>query len=153
MGNPGRFQGIQLMRNTLPQKNRFIWHQGPALFWAIMIFILSSFSSLAPPVVVFNFQDKLNHFIFYGIFGIFLARAFFYQDKMGWARRHWQFAAVLFGVLYGISDEFHQYFVPGRCVEFWDVVADGLGASFGVMLFYYRGVFKRMVGFFKQKSE
>lgn len=141
------------MKDRRFHKSRFVWFQGPAIFWAILIFVLSSFSSLKSPVVVFNFQDKVNHFIFYGIFGIFLARAFFYQDKLEWARRRWQFVAILFGILYGISDEFHQYFVPGRYVEFWDVVADGLGASFGVLLFHYRQVFKRMVGFFKQKSE
>lgn len=36
--------------------------------------------------------------------------------------------AVGFAVLYGISDEWHQSFVPGRSPDVWDVVADGAGA-------------------------
>jgi VanZ family protein len=30
---------------------------------------------------------------------------------------------------YGVSDEFHQYFVPPRQVEALDVVADTIGAA------------------------
>jgi VanZ family protein len=35
---------------------------------------------------------------------------------------------VLFCIIYGISDEFHQSFIPGRFPNIWDVLADGLGA-------------------------
>ncbi len=35
---------------------------------------------------------------------------------------------VAFCLLYGISDEFHQSFVPGRYVSAMDVVADTVGA-------------------------
>ena len=34
---------------------------------------------------------------------------------------------VFFCLLYGISDEFHQSFIPGRYVSAMDVVADTLG--------------------------
>ena len=36
--------------------------------------------------------------------------------------------SVLFCLLYGISDEFHQSFVPGRYVSGMDVLADTVGA-------------------------
>lgn len=36
--------------------------------------------------------------------------------------------AVVFAVLYGVSDEWHQSFVPGRSPDALDVVADGFGA-------------------------
>jgi len=39
---------------------------------------------------------------------------------------------VLFCVLYSISDEFHQSFVPGRGVEFKDGVYDFMGTLIGV---------------------
>ena len=35
---------------------------------------------------------------------------------------------VLFCVAYGISDEFHQSFVPGRTPSCWDLAADSVGA-------------------------
>jgi VanZ family protein len=45
----------------------------------------------------------------------------------------------IFGSIYGISDELHQYFVPGRSVEFLDWVADTLGSTSGAILsMFYR---------------
>ena len=39
--------------------------------------------------------------------------------------------AVLIASLYGVSDEYHQRFVPGRMFDVLDMVADALGASAG----------------------
>jgi len=38
---------------------------------------------------------------------------------------------VLATLLYGISDEFHQFFVPGRSFETFDVMADTIGGAIG----------------------
>ena len=40
--------------------------------------------------------------------------------------------AALFGMLYALSDECHQYFVPGRSFQWKDVGFDSLGAALGV---------------------
>ena len=45
-------------------------------------------------------------------------------------------AAVVVATLYGISDEFHQYFVPPRQVEVRDVLADAIGASLAAGALY-----------------
>ena len=37
-------------------------------------------------------------------------------------------APVVFASLYGVSDEFHQYFVPGRTPDIGDLCADAAGA-------------------------
>jgi hypothetical protein len=42
--------------------------------------------------------------------------------------------AWLIAVVYAATDEFHQYFVPGRSCEFRDVCIDGLGALIGVCI-------------------
>jgi VanZ family protein len=39
--------------------------------------------------------------------------------------------AALAAVLYGLSDEVHQSFIPGRDASVGDVVADALGALLG----------------------
>ena len=39
--------------------------------------------------------------------------------------------------LYGASDEWHQYFVPGRSCEFGDWIADTAGGALAIAL--YRG--------------
>lgn len=41
--------------------------------------------------------------------------------------------ALLLAVLYAISDEFHQTFVPGRNGTPVDVAIDSLGASLGLL--------------------
>ena len=42
--------------------------------------------------------------------------------------------ALLIGILYAVSDEFHQLFVPGRAGQFRDVLVDGAGTVLGVLL-------------------
>ncbi|MEK7217385.1 MAG: VanZ family protein [Chloroflexota bacterium] len=36
--------------------------------------------------------------------------------------------------VYGLSDEWHQSFVPGRTAESYDVVVDGAGAALGLLI-------------------
>ena len=61
----------------------------------------------------------------------------------------WNFIirAEIFCALYACSDEFHQYFVPGRSCKFFDVCVDSTGAFFGALLFW--GIFHLR----KQKRE
>ena len=54
-------------------------------------------------------------------------------------------------VLYAVSDEVHQYFVPGRSCQFLDVCIDTLGAAFGTALFAL-GVYL-MAGWRKKHTE
>jgi VanZ family protein len=41
------------------------------------------------------------------------------------------------GIFLGGLDEFHQYFIPRRSVEFFDVIADAIGMFIGLLLYYY----------------
>ena len=41
--------------------------------------------------------------------------------------------AVLISTLYGVSDELHQSFVPGRTADAWDVLKDLAGAAVGAV--------------------
>lgn len=104
-----------------------------ALAWMALIFYLSNQESVPMPGM-FDGQDKFMHFSAYAALGIFVAG--------GWRKAglplHWRDVglAVLIVVLYGISDEFHQSFVPGRDVSAWDLLADALGGMFGAWLIY-----------------
>ena len=56
------------------------------------------------------------------------------QSRM--ATPNWVPAAVAFAltVLYGVSDELHQAFVPGRTASEVDIAFDAVGAALGVAL-------------------
>lgn len=43
--------------------------------------------------------------------------------------------ALLICILYAISDEIHQIFVPGRSGEIRDVVIDSSGSSTGILVY------------------
>lgn len=43
---------------------------------------------------------------------------------------------ILISVLYAASDEFHQYFVPGRVGTWKDVLIDSCGAITGIVIYY-----------------
>jgi VanZ family protein len=52
-------------------------------------------------------------------------------------------AAIVLATMYGVSDEFHQSFVPGRSPDRFDVVADCVGATIGVALGWLAGAVHR----------
>ena len=93
-----------------------------AFAWAGLIFYLSSQPGIDAPML-FPGQDKLFHLIVFAILGFFLMGAM--KITGNGYRRSQVWMVVLIVVLYGISDEFHQYFVPGRSTESLDALADG----------------------------
>ncbi len=111
----------------------------PAILYATLIFILSASPSISPPPG-FVFEDKIYHFIEYGIFSIFLFLAF-YTSGREFFRKHVFLLSCLIGMAYAASDEIHQKFVPGRSSEFLDFVADSLGivlVQIGIWLYLRR---------------
>ena len=67
--------------------------------------------------------------------GLLLVRAL----AGGWRRRVTfgiVMATIAIGAAYGVSDEFHQSFVPLRSVEAMDVVADTIGAAIAGFALY-----------------
>lgn len=71
--------------------------------------------------------DKAAHAGWFFLLGLLAYRAA--RDAEGWPRRRTALLIVLWALLWGISDEAHQAFVPGRDVEGADVAADVVGAA------------------------
>lgn len=44
--------------------------------------------------------------------------------------------AFIFSAVYGLMDEYHQSFVPGRTVDFYDFLADCGGALLYTAIFW-----------------
>ena len=98
-----------------------------ALIWAALLFWQSS-SSGAGSLLSFlpAGSDKVAHFGAYAVLGALLTLAVG-KPMVGW----------VLAVAYGISDEIHQAFVPGRFASVGDLVADALGAALGAVLVAY----------------
>ena len=105
-----------------------------ALLWASVIYYLSSQPGIDVPAL-FPGQDKLFHLMAFGLLG-FLAMGAVKPVKKRF--KLWQALLVIALVsLYGLLDETHQYFVPGRTTELYDVIADTVGGLLGVWTMYY----------------
>jgi VanZ family protein len=104
-------------------RSRFNAYWIISLLYMGLIFILSSFP---PPMELpsFSFADKLAHLLEYGV----LASLIYFALKKSQASLHPILIPFLVAFLYGVSDEVHQYFVPGRDADLFDAVANGVGA-------------------------
>jgi VanZ family protein len=70
--------------------------------------------------------DKVLHALVYATLGL----AALYSLSPSWRRRRPGASAcvlIVFCLCFGVSDEFHQSFVPGRSVSGGDVIADTVG--------------------------
>jgi len=105
-----------------------------AIGWAGVIFYLSSQPGIHTPML-FHGQDKLLHLIAFGVLGFLLMGAM-KATRSGYRTGQVWLVAVL-AASYGVLDEFHQYFVPGRSVEVYDALADAAGALLGAWSMYY----------------
>ena len=102
-------------------------YQLPALLWALLIFVSSSISSdNLPPLGVLGI-DKLVHFGVFFILCFFTHRAFRFQSRSAFVLTYSLSLSVVATILYGVSDEIHQIFTPGRDSTVYDALADALG--------------------------
>ncbi len=98
------------MFTALERKAPFLMYCGPALSYTVVIFIVSSLPGSEMPHLPFWNADKVVHFLEFGLFGIFLYRAFRLYRPL---KRPYLLTLVV-GIPYAALDEVHQYFVPGR---------------------------------------
>ena len=112
------------------KKNPFLRYHLPLILFCLALFIQSSFPAVELPKSEIFATDKIAHFSAFAV----LCFLFFYslnnQNKSVKLKKYALEFALLFTVLYGISDEIHQSFVPFRDADIFDVIADFLGALF-----------------------
>ena len=85
--------------------------------------------------MLFIHQDKLVHLGAYFIMGVLAWRVFrgFFKKPITTA-----VVSLLFCSLYGMSDEWHQSYVPGRDADYFDWIADTLGASIALLVMHLK---------------
>ena len=122
-------------RDLFPMTKKFFYYQAPWLGLMLIIFIQSSIGSLRIPDIDFKLTDKIVHFLVFGILGILTARGLV-NSNIKIIRENYISFTLIICILYGASDEIHQYYVPGRHSELLDWVADVLGIL--VMVWLYK---------------
>lgn len=96
----------------------------------LLIFLISAQPSSHLPN--FDWADRLvkksGHALGYAILALLYWRGFDFKDGKRWI-------AWLLALLYAITDEFHQSFVPGRHPAIWDVlIFDNVGTLISLWL-------------------
>ncbi|MGA9115452.1 MAG: VanZ family protein [Bacteroidota bacterium] len=107
---------------------RFLSSWGPLLLWACLIFVASSLPGDALPAFGLFRADLLAHLLIYAVFAGALSRALRLDGRIPLSSGGRAAAVLALTVCYGMSDEAHQAFVPGREPSFADLAADGAGA-------------------------
>jgi VanZ family protein len=113
----------------------FLWYWAPVVFYAALIFYLSSLPHPEERFPEFLFKkvgDKLLHLVEYGVLGVCCYRAFRWAAGAT-AARHAIVLAIVASSFYGMTDEIHQAFVPFRESSWLDWVADTIGATMGAI--------------------
>jgi VanZ family protein len=115
------------------KKNLYLLIRLPAIFAAVLIWFLSSQSILPKPKGILGF-DKLQHLL---AFAVLTGAAGLWISREKWKSRGRFLLLIIaaIGSVYGVVDEIHQFFVPGRDCNVWDWIADTLGALIGAAAF------------------
>ncbi|HYO91161.1 MAG TPA: VanZ family protein [Pyrinomonadaceae bacterium] len=141
-----------------------VWRYGPLLLWMAFIFFASTAqlsasntSRIIRPLLIWLFPEiseetlafvhfivrKLAHLTEYAILGLLAARAFLTSSRQG-LRRRWFLFAWLLVIIYALSDELHQRFVPARTGSIYDSLIDIAGGFIALsLLAVWRKVKKR----------
>ena len=126
---------IKHKHGNVPGIFRSAWHVRmwwlAALAWMGLIFYLSAQPDLphAPKPWLDMVVKKAGHAVLYGVL------AWLYLGALrgeGPPADRTRLLAFGLAVLYAVTDEVHQSFVPGRTPSPWDVLIDGAGAALAV---------------------
>ena len=103
----------------------------PPALWAAVLFALSSIPGSRVPTFPLSFADKIEHGLVYCVLGALCFRALARTARLSVGAMVAVGTAI--ALAYGISDEIHQIFVPGRTADPRDVAADAIGGLLGCL--------------------
>ena len=113
------------------------------LGWMSLIYFLSARSgaevnnALAALAWLGPWRDVVGHLMLYAGLATLLLFGFWSWRSAGSGEFRWVALAVVLALLYGLSDEYHQTFVPGRAASLKDIIVDGLGATGAALAMFY----------------
>lgn len=123
------------MKKKQPRWKKILKLWLPPIFWMAIIFFLSSRPTIKTTEIYWQdfIVKKTAHFIEYAILSFLYIRAFLASEV---SRKKSFLLAFLISLVYAISDEYHQSFIPGREPRVRDVIIDSMGAIFAIYIVY-----------------
>jgi VanZ family protein len=105
----------------------------PVAAWMGVIFCASSLSRPLPESFK-GLPDWITHPVAYGVLGLLVCRALCVGGALSWTQA---LLSLGIGTAYGVTDELHQYFVPGRDASAMDVLKDFIGGCIGAFAYHW----------------
>jgi len=131
---------FKIRENQLP---RLLWLWIPVFVQMALIFYFSAQPKGSPALESFPMPPGVGHLVGYAILGFLLYRAINYGFR-GWSSSAaWR--SFLIGLLYAVSDEIHQLYVPGREASVTDVGIDAAGLLLALSMLWVKE--KRAINF------
>jgi VanZ family protein len=104
----------------------------PPFIWMAVIFFLSHQSTIAYPASLdARIVSTLGHI---GVFAVLAVLIWWALGLCPLSLDRRAVLSVVLAILYGVTDEWHQSFVPGRMPDMMDIVADTFGATVAMIL-------------------
>ena len=116
----------------MPERGSPLRRWLPTILWSLLIFIACSLPSIPSPAGLekLSFLDNAAHLILFAVLSLLLARSLAPTS----ARKSTVLLAAFLSLSYGLLIELYQSFIPYRFFEYLDLLADGVGAVFGGLL-------------------
>ena len=111
-----------------------------AILNAIAIFYISSLTFTGTPKEGFAYLPIIYHFLAFASLCAFLLISLIKGNK---SKKRLIWIGIIIAIVYGISDEIHQLFVPGRSGNFQDVLTDSAGVIVAGIIYAIRLRFKK----------
>jgi VanZ family protein len=98
---------------------------------AVIIFYISSLTfEQSSSTSKFSLKQTIYH-----ITSFFFLEIFLLISLIKGKNKNFFPIIITIGILYGISDEIHQFFVPGRTLSLSDMALDAIGISFASLIY------------------
>jgi len=101
------------------------------LYWIVLVVLTSIPGKYTPNIGV---SDKIEHTGAYFVLAVLVNLTYMFQKKIPELYKKpvlFTFFTIFF---YGLLDEIHQIFIPGRKADLLDLTADVIGGIVGILL-------------------
>ena len=110
------------------------------LLIAIGIFYMSTKTASSLPSYGSNLYSLLYHLLAFFFLALFLSISLIKGKNKSFI-----LISLTSAILYALSDELHQFFVPGRNSSLQDVFIDAVGISFASLIYFIAIIYRQQV--------